>query len=329
MTGLRSARQHRGLSQAELARLAGVSRASVGAIEQGRHVPAVDAAMRLARVLGTSVEVLFGEEEVSARAAVAVLGGSLPDGAPVRAGSVGDRLVAAPLDGAEWAAPDGVVVGGPGEVRLFAEEPPAGLVVAGCDPALGLAASLLGPERLVAVAATSAQALDALNEGRCHAALVHGPRLDPPAGVRRWHFARWRAGLAFDRSLGDPSLDALLGDVPLVRRPRGAATQQAADRAARRLGVARPQGPVAATHVDAARRASWGGCAAVTIEPVAARLGLGFHELEEHTVELWVDERWVGHRGLAALVEVLDAPAFRDRLGVMPGYDLSQTGVAA
>jgi molybdate-binding protein len=181
----------------------------------------------------------------------------------------------------------------------------------------------------VAVTATSAQALDALEAGRSHAALVHGPRLSPPAGVRRWHFARWRAGVAFDRSLGDPSLDALLGDVPLVRRPRGAATQQAADRAARRLGVPKPRGPVAATHVDAARQASWGGCAAVTIEPVAARLGLGFRELEEHTVELWVADGWSDHRGVGALVEALDAPAFRDRLGVMPGYDLSHSGVAA
>jgi molybdate-binding protein len=67
----------------------------------------------------------------------------------------------------------------------------------------------------------------------------------------------------------------------------------------------------------------------VTIEPVATRLGLGFHELEEHAVELWVAERWIEHRGLAALVEALGAPALRDRLAVMPGYDLSRSGVSA
>jgi len=256
-----------------------------------------------------------------------VLGRALPDGAPVRAGSVGGHVVADPLGADEWAAPDAIVERG--RLRLAAAAVPAGLVVAGCDPALGIAAGLLGPERLVAVPATSGQARAALDAGRCHGALVHGPRLSPPPGVLRLRFARWRAGVAFDRSLGTPSLEALIADVPLVGRPRTAASQQAVDRAARRLGVPRPVGEVAYTHVDAARRAHWQHCAAVTIEPVAARFGLGFTELEEHTVELWVAEQWSTHPGLSALADLLRSAAFRDRLSPMPGYDVSQSGDAA
>ena len=329
MTAVRAARVERALTQAQLAREAGVSRALVAAVEQGRHVPAADAAVRIARALGTTVEALFAPEPPRA-SAVAVLGDALADGSAVRAGRVGDSVVATPLDAgaALWAAPDGVVENG--GVRLFSAAAPAGLVVAGCDPALGVAAALLGPDRLVAVPATSGQALDALDARRCHAALVHGPRLDPPDGVARWRFARWRAGVAYDPSLGSPSLECLLGDVTLVRRPGTAASQQAVDRAARRLGLrGRAHGPVAVSHVDAARRARWDRCAAVTIEPVAAHVGLGFHDLEEHRVELWVAERWREHPGLGALVDLLGRPAFRDRLAPMPGYDLAESGAAA
>jgi transcriptional regulator with XRE-family HTH domain len=325
----RTARLDRGLTQAQVAHDAGVSRALVAAVEQGRHVPAADAAVRIARALGTTVEELFAPEQPQAPV-IAVLGETPADGAPVRAGRVGDAIVAAPLDpgAALWAAPDGVVEAG--AVRLFTATPPGGLVVAGCDPALGIAAALLGPQRLVAVPATSGQALAALEAGRCHAALVHGPRLRPRRGIGRWRFARWRAGVAYDPSLGAPSLEALLADVTLVRRPGSAASQQAVERAARRLGLSDLDGgPVAASHVDAARRARWDGCAAVTIEPVAAHVGLGFHELEEHRVEVWVADRWREHPGLAALVDLLGRPAFRDRLASLPGYDLIDSGAEA
>lgn len=328
MTPIRELRQFAGLSQGELADLAGISRASVGAVEQGRHVPAADAAVRLARALGTTVEALFAGDERALPAADPVLGGRLPDGAAVRAGRVGGRVVAAALGPDEWAPPDAVVEGT--RLRLLGAAVPAGLVVAGCDPALGVAASLLGPERLVAVAATSGQAVKALDAGRCHAALVHGPRLSPRDDVSRVHFARWRAGIAFDRSLRSPSLEALIADVPLIARPSTAATQQAVDRTARRLGLADPTvAGVADTHVDAARTAQWEGCAAVTTEPVAARFGLDFAELEEHTVELWVADRWIDHPGLTALAGLLGSHAFRDRLSPMPGYDLANTGEAA
>jgi putative transcriptional regulator len=56
---LRVQRAIRDLTQAELAERAGVTRKSVNAIEAGRMVPSVLLAMKLARVLGVSVETLF------------------------------------------------------------------------------------------------------------------------------------------------------------------------------------------------------------------------------------------------------------------------------
>jgi putative transcriptional regulator len=56
---LRVQRAIRDLTQAELADRAGLTRKSVNAIEAGRMVPSVLLALKLARVLGVSVETLF------------------------------------------------------------------------------------------------------------------------------------------------------------------------------------------------------------------------------------------------------------------------------
>jgi putative transcriptional regulator len=56
---LRVARAERDLSQDDLARAAGVSRQTISSIETGQYCPSAALAFRLARVLGTGVEVLF------------------------------------------------------------------------------------------------------------------------------------------------------------------------------------------------------------------------------------------------------------------------------
>jgi DNA-binding transcriptional LysR family regulator len=183
----------------------------------------------------------------------------------------------------------------------------------------------------VGVPATSGQALAALQDGRCHAALVHGPpgSLQPPAGLRRWHLARWRTGVASHAGLARPSLEALLTDPALVQREPGAASQQALERAAGRLGLARGAGRrTAGGHLDAARAALEHRGAAVAIEPVALALGLDFLELEVHDVELWVPERWTALPGLRAFGDLLTSARLRDRAGVLPGYDLADMGAA-
>ncbi|HEX6420566.1 MAG TPA: helix-turn-helix domain-containing protein, partial [Acidimicrobiales bacterium] len=57
---IRALRAARGLSQRDLSERAGVSRQLVGAVEAGRHVPNVRAALALARALEVPVERLFG-----------------------------------------------------------------------------------------------------------------------------------------------------------------------------------------------------------------------------------------------------------------------------
>ncbi|MFP4234709.1 MAG: helix-turn-helix transcriptional regulator, partial [Nitriliruptoraceae bacterium] len=182
---VRSLRLGRGLTQVQLAELAGVSRQLVGAVEADRHLPRVDAAVRLAAALGTSVEELLAPDT---RDVVGVLE-SPAEGSLVRVARVGDQLVCVPAarSGEGWAAADAQVRGG--AAQLFDVERPAA-VVAGCDPILGLASRLLESTvglRVVAASTSSAAAVAALASGRSHAVGVHGPagRMPtPPVPVR-------------------------------------------------------------------------------------------------------------------------------------------------
>lgn len=60
---VRRLRRAQRLTQAEVAQAVGVSRQTVVAIEQGDYAPSVFLALRLSRVLESTVETLFGDEE--------------------------------------------------------------------------------------------------------------------------------------------------------------------------------------------------------------------------------------------------------------------------
>ncbi len=332
-SAIRRRRVVRGLTQGELAERAGVSRQLVAAAEAGRNVPAVGAALGIAHALGTTVEELFAQPPSPV---VAALGTPVGDGSPVRVGRVADRLVTVELAdhgvaGATWAKSDGVVEAG--KLRLFADATPAGLVVAGCDPALGVAERLLeglGPRSLLAISAATGTALRALAHETVHAAAVHGLRpalSEPPVPVVRWHLARWQVGLAVVPGRRGHSLEAVVaGCVPIAQRDPGAASQQAFERALRAAGIERPRGPRAAGHLDAARLAAVLQGAGVTTEGAARAFGLDFLALEDHVVEVWISRRFAEHPGVGALGELLAARAFTERVAQFGGYDLARCG---
>ena len=56
---MRRLRTERGLSQAELGSLLGVSRQTINAIEKGRYTPSLPLALALARHFGCQVEEMF------------------------------------------------------------------------------------------------------------------------------------------------------------------------------------------------------------------------------------------------------------------------------
>lgn len=333
---VRELRLQAGLTQAELAARAGVSRQLVAAVEAGQNTPAVDAALGLAHALATTVEDLFADTPSQA---VPVLGGRLIEGTLVRIGRVADQLVAAPLpdhgtSGAGWAAPDAIWE--PGGVTLFPGADPAGLVVAGCDPALGVAEAMLaglGSRSLLAISAPTGTALRALKHRRVHAAVVHGPAdalPAPPVPVVRWHLARWQVGLGTAAPGTADSLEAILATrAPVVQRDPAAASQQAFQHAIARAGITEPpDGPRAPGHIDAARIAATIHATGVTTEAAATAFDLRFCPLEDHSVEIWLAQQWSDHPAATALVDILSSAAFTQRVAQFGGYDLSDCGVA-
>lgn len=59
---VREVRALHGITQGTLAERVGVSRQSINYIEQGTFAPSVYLALKIATVLGTTVEELFGEK---------------------------------------------------------------------------------------------------------------------------------------------------------------------------------------------------------------------------------------------------------------------------
>jgi molybdate-binding protein len=91
-------------------------------------------------------------------------------------------------------------------------------------------------------------------------------------------------------------------------------------------GIPAPPGPRAGGHIDAARLAATLGCGAITTESAARAFGLRFVALEEHTVEVWLAERWLEHPAASALGDVLASAAFTERVSQFGGYDLAGCG---
>src|SRR5512142_258725 len=212
-TRLRLARQARGLSQQQLAGVAGVTRQAVSAVESGHSDPSLRVALGLARALGMTVEDLFGPgdpgDPVLARPVAPV---SSP-GSRVALATVGDTFVALPLDTdlaarLGFGAAGGLMVrGGGNQIAVRPIGPPRPtVVVAGCDPALPLLETplaLLDPPLAFAWwPCGSGEALRLAGAGLVHAAGVHrvgpgetGDGAGIPGGAEVVGFASWREGL--------------------------------------------------------------------------------------------------------------------------------------
>ena len=313
-TRLRLARQARGLSQQQLAGVAGVTRQAVSAVESGHSDPSLRVALGLARALGMTVEELFGPGEpgdpVLARPVAPV---SAP-GSRVALATVGDTFVALPLDAdlaarLGFGAAGGLTVrggsqgaqeaqgvhgasGGHGaQVAVRPIGPPRPtVVVAGCDPALPLLETplaLLDPPLAFAWwPCGSAEALRLAAAGLVHAAGVHrvGPRVGDdtsgiPGGGEVVGFASWREGLVVRPGAGVRGLDDVARQgLRLVNREPGAQARTLLDRERLRLGLEPSQLPgydsVAAGHLQVAA-AIVGGLADAGVSSEPAALAYG------------------------------------------------------
>jgi putative molybdopterin biosynthesis protein len=336
---LRLARLAGGLSQQELAAIAGVTRQAVAGLEGGRFEPSLRVALSLAQALGRTVEELFGPEPVPQDVSVTPLVGDLPIGTRVVVAQVGTRLVAVPLTSGDGFLPAGGQLSGPARAIPFGPLPPI-LVVAGCDPALPL---LEGPLReldppvgLAWWSCSSDEALGLAANGLVHVAAVHHGRRDggapaaPPADEDAGvvvGFAAWREGLIGASTLAEVAAKGMR----VVNRPPGAEARRLLDRRLAAEGIepatltgyeTRASGHLQVASAIASGLAQVG----VASEPAAMAYGLRFAPWVSEVCELRIPAPLIDTREVRALLRVLPGPALRRQLGSLPGYDAGPCG---
>jgi DNA-binding XRE family transcriptional regulator len=229
-------RRDRGWTQVGLAEQSGVSRTEVSAIENGRLAPSVAVALRLAEALGESVEAVFGRGH-----AAAVVWAWEPAEPPARrwVATVDGRVLAYPV---EVTAAGSIPHDRPAATSAFAR-PDRTLVIAGCDPLVGLLASAMAAQhgiRLLPLLRSSGDALELLRRGLVHVAGIHltdaagrstndaSVRARLGTGYRLLHQVRWDSGIAVAGDRTEKTASALLrANVRWVNREEGSAARGA------------------------------------------------------------------------------------------------------
>lgn len=325
----------------ELARMTGVNRQTLHAIEAGAYTPNTSVALLLARALNTSVERLFSIEEdppVSPYIVSEMIGSQLaPAGTPVRLAQVDGRTLSVPSIGEEFffGPADGIL---DRHGTMLIDEVPwdRQLLIAGCDPAASLLCKHAARTGVTLLPwhANSSAALDLLRSGRVHIAGCHLPDYTHPPGTVAFALAIWQEGLVIAR--GNPKRIRAVADLAnnlasLSNREPGSGSRKLLDRELDRAAI-EPEnilgyGRIATAHLSAARRVVIGDAdCCVAPEAVARALGLNFIPLAGERYDLVIPERFMEMPAIASLLDVLQTAAFRRSLSGLGGYDVSVTG---
>lgn len=339
-TPVGEARRERDWSQQELASRIGVSRAEVSAIENGRLTPSIATALRLAAAFDCPVEELF---TLSDSTSVEPTWAWAPKGSEGRywEARVGKERLRFPTEPTALGnLPHDGRYGPFGLTPSSVAEQSPSLVVAGCDPAVGLLAEELRRKdgiRLIPLARGSREALDLLARGVVHAAGLHwsGERGEDAnaamasrtlgAGHRLIHVARWQEGIALQPALRSRSARSLAhAKLRWVAREEGSGARQVLDRL---LGERHRFRHVARDHRAVAIAIGTGYAqAGVAVKLVAEEAGLGFFPLEQEDYDLCYHQDLRGDPAIAALRRALRRAALKRLFGDLPGYDALRMG---
>lgn len=361
---LRAVRVRLGLSQAELARAAGVTRQTISGIEAGHYSASAVVALRLARALACSVEELFWLEDERGRieARPALEGDRPAVGDPVSVARVNGTWVARRLRGAtalrtELLPGDAVVeqapAGAPLTLSLLDDQAALErtVVLAGCAPALSLwarAAERWHPGlRVRWEFANSTRARQCLLDREVHVAGMHlpgtGGEPDNVAALRDVAdvgevvlicLGTWEEGLAV--APGNPRAihsvrDLARPGVRLANREAGSGSRGVLDQELARENIA----VELVGGYDRALPGHWEVAAAVlageadagiTTAAVSRAFGLGFVPLRAVRYDLAVPRSYLELEPVRQLLATLDHHWVRRQLATVGGYDTSRTG---
>lgn len=338
-------RTSHGWSQEELARRAGLSRTAISAIENGRVVPSTAAALALAAAFDCRVEDLFVLRSSDRRSVPRWAWAPGTDPARFWRATVGAHSILYPVErtAVGLLPADGAVNGDQLETR-DGVDPQRTLVVAGCDPAVGLLAAELARTssvRLLPLTRPSGQSLDLLRQNLVHVAGIHLQDPDTPRGNRQavrqllgrgyklLRLARWQEGLALTPGLGIRSIgQAVAANLRWVGRVEGSGARRCLDWIlAGRHPLPAGYHHLAADHtgVVATIRTGWAQ-AGICVRLSALEAGLEFLVAREEDYDLCYREEMEGDWRIQALFNAVRLHSFGRSLAELPGYSSAHTG---
>jgi putative molybdopterin biosynthesis protein len=356
-------RKNAGLTQTNLAEAAGISRQAYIAIEAGKSVPSTEIALRLARILETTVEDLFWLDDGSDKPSQAELIGepaSAPEGTRIQLTPFGSRQLARPLKEGLAVShmlnpADAIVIADHGnrqvELRLLnksvATTPT--IVLGGSDPATSILAAMIRDlgVRLVWMETESIPALHALARGEIHIAgcnfrdkvtgLYNLPLVKDivpfPCAVIR--FAVCNQGMMV--TAGNPKSikhidDLTRRDVTFINRQPGAGSRGLLNRLMWESGISSGDihGYEKASHGDMATAetvaAGLADCG-IGVEAAARINELDFLLLNEEPYDLVIPNHFLELPAIQSFLKLLKLSELHRQIESLGGYDTSPMGV--
>ncbi|WP_254508266.1 substrate-binding domain-containing protein [Anatilimnocola floriformis] len=337
---IKSFREARNWSQAELAERAGISRSGISAIESNRLTPSVDAALQLARVFECAVEELFGHFAEATPPEWAWPANHFPT--RYWLGEVGGRTLAYPVEmpTAGQRLPDGVAQQ-PAPLDDKQEIAQRTLVIATCDPAAQFLVNLYerqSPFRLLILSRSSGESLALLAQGLVHAAGVHLSRVNESPGnaalvrdrlpAESWQLlraAQWEEGLAVASDSAVRTLrEATKSSLRWIGRLPGAGARRCQDelRGDSRLPqrTARDHRAVAEAIVN-----EWAE-AGICLRLASEEAQLRFFSICEDQYDLCYSHRQAADPRIVALVKTIRSAEYRSLVNSLPGYRAADAG---
>lgn len=352
-----------GMSQQNLAAIAGVSRQTIGGMESGQYAPSTTVALRLAKALGCQVEDLFWLEQDTIEIEAIPTQNTLASASlRVSLARVGERWVAYPLLGNDAFRLEMIPADGEGTYLADASTMRVNLlddldklhhtvVMAGCTPALSLwarAAEHWHPDlRVKWMFDNSMNALHRLCRGEIHLAGMH--LYDPMTQSHNVPFVQsalkdtpavlinlgiWEEGLLVQP--GNPLsiktvADLTRPDVTIVNREVGAGSRQLLERSLQQEGITfqsvKGFEHTVYGHLEVAQAVITGQAAAgVSTASVAAAFGLGFIPLHQARYDLVILKPYLEAAPVQHLLSTLGHRRILSQLEALGGYDTSQTG---
>jgi molybdate-binding protein/DNA-binding XRE family transcriptional regulator len=361
---LKSIRTRLGMSQQDLANLAGVTRQTISGVESGQYAPSVAITLRLAKALGCQVEDLFWLEQDLPQIE-AVLAKPVPHLQQMRVSlaRVAGQWIAYPLIGKDAFRQDMIPADGEGEkqantdklrVRLLDDNIDTfsnTVVIAGCSPVISLwarATERWHPQlRVQFNFANSMAALHSLCRGEAHIAGMH--LYDPETGDYNTPYVRqvltgkeavlitlgvWEEGLIVqsENPKGISSLTNLVEiGATIVNREVGSGSRLVLEQTLQKeqLSFATVQGfdRIVTSHQDVAQAVASGiADAGISTASVAAAFGLGFIPLQRSRYDLVILKKYLEESPVQQLLSTLGHRLVHSQLEVLGGYDISKIG---